>query len=296
MTRTSKIFLTLLLLLTAGASFAQSDSEELKVAALEALMAAPPDRALPIVRKVLNGNDSNEIKSRALFVLSQIDLPEAHAILGEAARSNSGELQLDAIRMIGISGHSTTVAELAAIYAAGGTELKEAVLDAYLIAGASEAVYQIALNTQDPHEFESAVQILGAMKATEQLQALRERSDMSEFLIDAYAIAGDTDSLRALAADATDPKAQLAAITALGLVGGSTIDTTLLEIYRGTDAADIKEAALDGMLISGYDEGVLVLFQESGSPEEKRQLLERLVMMDSDAVWDLIDATLSDQQ
>ncbi len=50
------------------------------------------------------------------------------------------------------------------------------------------------------------------------------------------------------------------------------------------------------MLISGYDEGVLELFQESQNPEEKRQLLERLVMMDSDAVWDIIDATLDDQQ
>ena len=296
MTKTLNILLACLLLFTAGASLAQSDSDELKIAALEALMAAPPERALPIVQKVLNGNDSDEIKSRALFILSQIDLPEAQALLGEAARNNSGELQLDAIRMIGISGDPGGVAELSAIYAAGDAEVREAVLEAYLISDDSEAVYQIALNTQDPDEFESAVEMLGAMGAVEQLRALRERTDMSEFLVDAYAIAGDVESLRVLAADDTDPEAQLEAITALGLVGGSEVDATLLEIYRGSDSEEVKEAALDGMLISGYDEGVLELFQESQNPEEKRQLLERLVMMDSDAVWDIIDATLDDQQ
>jgi hypothetical protein len=48
------------------------------------------------------------------------------------------------------------------------------------------------------------------------------------------------------------------------------------------------------MLIAEYDEGVLTLFQESQDPNEKRRLLETLVNMDSDAVWDLIDATLED--
>jgi len=51
-----------LLLITAGlllttASVAQSeardDAEELKIAALEALITAPPERALPLVEKVL---------------------------------------------------------------------------------------------------------------------------------------------------------------------------------------------------------------------------------------------------
>ena len=62
---------------------AQSDTlddiEELKITALEVLMSAPPERALPLVSKVLAGESSDEVKERALFVLSQIDLPEAQS-------------------------------------------------------------------------------------------------------------------------------------------------------------------------------------------------------------------------
>ena len=51
--------------------------EELALAAMEGLMAQPPERALPIIKKVLAGSQTTLVKQRALFVLSQIDSPEA---------------------------------------------------------------------------------------------------------------------------------------------------------------------------------------------------------------------------
>ena len=59
------------LLVVAGAIAQQTndDTEQLRIAALEALISAPADRALPIVSKVLKGDYSIDLKSRALFVL-----------------------------------------------------------------------------------------------------------------------------------------------------------------------------------------------------------------------------------
>ncbi|MGB5689186.1 MAG: hypothetical protein WBM45_07905, partial [Woeseiaceae bacterium] len=69
-----KIATAFALILLATPAFAQStdaeDQDSLKMAALEALITAPPERALPIVNKVLAGNNSTEIKERALFLLS----------------------------------------------------------------------------------------------------------------------------------------------------------------------------------------------------------------------------------
>jgi len=45
-------------------------------------------------------------------------------------------------------------------------------------------------------------------------------------------------------------------------------------------------------MISGHDAGVLELFRVSDDPTEKKELLEYLVMMDSDEVWQLVDAAL----
>ena len=101
----SRFLAAIALLLLAANSFAQSsDSDEqdsLKMAALEALITAPPERALPIVDKVLAGNNSVELKERALFILSQMDTAEAQTRMLAYARDSEGELQSEAIRMIG---------------------------------------------------------------------------------------------------------------------------------------------------------------------------------------------------
>lgn len=295
MERFCKVLIAVLLLAGSVNGLAQTEAssareaEQLKIAALEALMSAPPEKALPIVTKVLKGQNSDELKERALFILSQIDLPEAQALLGETARTASGPLRHEAIRMIGISGNTGALSDL---YAGADMETKEAVLEAYLIAGDAAAVYEIAANAQDPDEFEAAVEALGAMGATEQLRALRNRTDMSESLIEAYAIAGDTESLLALARDAGNPETQAEAIRGLGMVGHDDAGQILVGIYGSSDSPEVREAVLEGLMMSDDDEAVLQLYRQSRDHEEKMQILETLVMMDSEAVWDLIDATL----
>ena len=94
-----------------------SDRDELKITALEALMSAPPERALPAVRKVLEGDNSDEVKESAMFILSQIESDEAQALLLDMARNSEGELREEAITMIGISGDDDALEELRTIYA-----------------------------------------------------------------------------------------------------------------------------------------------------------------------------------
>ena len=282
---------------TAGAQVAapaaDPDREELQIAALEALASAPPERALPLAKKVLAGKHSEEVKERALFVLSQIDLPEAQQILAEFARSGEGELRYEAIRMIGIGGDPAALAELSSLYASNDEELREAVLEAYLIADDEDAVYELAANAKTEAEFEDAVEILGAMNAREHLRRLRDKAGTSEEWIEAIAISGDVETLRELALDGSDPVRQANAIESLGIVGGGDeVNTTLVDIYRNAGSDEIREAALDGMLIADYDDGVLALYRESTSAAEKKELLEYLVMMDSEEIWTIIDSAL----
>lgn len=271
-------------------------SEDLKIAAVEALITAPPEKALPIVTRVLEGAASVELKERALFILSQIDLPEARQVLVETAGSGPESLRREAIRMIGIQGDPEALAELSGLYGAGDHETKEAVLQAYLIADDQDAVYRIAAEAQDAEEFEDAVKTLGAMGALEQLRALRSRSDMSESLIRAYAVAGDTQTLGELAQDGSNPERQAQAIRGLAIAGGDDVAPTLVEVYRSTDSPEVRDAVRQGLVIADYDQAVLTLFRESADSAEKRKLLETLVKMDSDAVWDVIDSTLENRQ
>jgi len=283
--------LALGLLLTTDVAAQSSNDDELKEAAIEALITAPPQRALPLVNKVLAGEHSNDIKEKALFILSQINLPEAQASLQRYATDGSGELQHEAIRMIGIGGHPDSLAQLRGIYDSGNHDTREAVLEALMIAGDKDAVFTIAQQA-DGRDFEEAVEMLAVMGATDELRQLRTTRGPSEALVEACAISDDLQCLREIAADKSNGEAQLEAIESMGIIGGNAVNATLVEIYQGAERNDIREAALDGMLISGYDEGVLMLYQSSDDNREKKELLERLVIMNSDEVWDLIDAAL----
>ncbi|MCH8135483.1 MAG: HEAT repeat domain-containing protein [Proteobacteria bacterium] len=299
----SRIIFILLALFATSSAVAQTsvsdvtdvtrETEELKLAALQALMMAPSERALPIVKKVLQGNNSDELKESALFILSQIGLPEAQVILVDFARDGDGEMRLSAIRMIGIGGDVNALSELSGLYDSGDAEVRDAVLEAYLIADDSAAVYKLAATTDDKNAFEEAVHMLGMMGAHDELRKLRDRSGMSEALIHAYAMSGDAETLREIAIDGSNVERQTQAIESMGMVGGREVSDTLVEIYSNSDSDDVKEAALHGLLMSGYDEGVLQLYRESQDMGEKRELLEMLVMMGSDQIYDVIDQALS---
>ena len=287
------------LLSTAGFaqdSDAQREKEELQMIALEALMASPSERALPALMKLLEGNGSDELKENALFVLSQIDHPDASAKLLSLAHDGDGEIQLEAIQMIGINGEESAMAGLSEIYANGDDDVREAVLEAYMIADDTQAVFDIAMSTTDEEDYEAAVEMLGVMDAHEELARLREAKGISDALIEAYIISDNDEELRILAMDSSNIELQIEAIEALGVVAAKDADTLLVQIYKDSDNEDIKEAALEGMIFGDFDEAILDLYRSSNSMSEKGELLEALVIMNSDLAMDVIDAALAGDQ
>ncbi|HEY6123130.1 MAG TPA: HEAT repeat domain-containing protein [Steroidobacteraceae bacterium] len=300
-----RLFTTVMVaLLMAGTAVAQAPKktekverapnadEELSLAALEGLMGQSPERALPIIKKVLAGSQTRLVKQRALFVLSQIDSPEAREILAQTARSTDASMRGEAIRNIGIGGDPKSLDALLAIYNAGDAQVKQEVLQAWMIADHKQAVYQVALNAKSEEEATQAIRMLGAMGATEELRKLGERPNASRGLIDAYAISGDLASLRKIAEGTGERSVRLEAVQKIGIIDGEAARTALREIYLRNTDAEFKDAALHGMLISGDDQGVLALYRAAKTSEEKRALLRMLSMIDGDAALQAIDAAL----
>ena len=292
--------LTALLLVTSGTLLAQqrkpTEQEELALAAMEGLMAQSAERALPIIKKVLNGSQTTLVKKRALFVLSQIEGPEAEEILIQMSRSSDAALRSEAIRSIGIGGHDKSLAALQEIYKAGDADVKEQVLHAWLIADRKEEVYQVALDAKSEDEAAEAIHILGAMGAVEELRKLGDRPNASRKLVDAYAISGDLASLRKIAESGAEPAVRAEAVQKIGIIGDDAARGALREIYSRSTDAQIKEAALQGLLIADDEKGVLALYRSAKTAEEKRALLRTLTMMDSDAALQAIDAALEGKQ
>jgi HEAT repeat protein len=269
-----------------------NENEKLALAALEGLMTQPGDRALPIIKKVLAGNQTPLVKRRALFVLSQIDSAEARQILGQMAKSPDAGMRREAIRSIGIGGNAEALDGLRAIYDAGDEAARKDVLQAWLIAGRKEAVYQVAVAAKTDDEAREAIKMLGVMGATEELRKLSTQSKGASGLVEAYAISGDLASLRKIAEGTGERSVRLNAIRKIGIVQGDGARTALREIYRRNTEPEFRDAALDGMRIAGDEEGVLALYREAKTADEKRALLRVLSTMDGDAALQAIDAAL----
>ena len=275
-----------------NADRAPTADEELALAALEGLMAQPGERALPIIKKVLAGSQTTLVKRRALFVLSQINLPEANTILAQTSRSSDAAMRSEAIRSIGIGGDPKLLDGLQETYKAGDSHVKEEVLQAWMIAGRKDALYQAALNAKSEKEASQAIQMLGVMGAADELRKLGDRPNASSGLVQAYAISGDLASLRKIAEGAGVRSVRLDAVRSIGMIQSDAARAALRDIYSRSDDEDIKEAALQGMLMAGDEQGVLTLYRGAKSTDEKRALLRTLSMMDGDAALQAIDAAL----
>lgn len=271
---------------------APNDDEALALAALEGLMTQSPERALPILKKVLAGPQSTLVKRRALFVLSQVNSPEARDILAQTARSQDAALRGEAIRSIGISGDTKSLDALRQIYDTGSADVQQDVLQAWMIAGRKDAVFQAALNAKTEDEANRAIHMLGVMGATEELRKLGDRPNAARGLLDAYAMSGDLASLRTVAEGNGERSMRLDAVRRMGMIGSDAARTALREIYTRSTEADMKEAALHGMLMAGDEQGVLALYRAAKNPDDKRSLLRTLTMMNGDAALEAIDAAL----
>jgi HEAT repeats len=271
---------------------APTDDEALALAALEGLMAHPAQRALPIVKKVLSGSQSALVKRRALFVLSQMSEPEAQSLLVQTAKAGDPALRAEAIRNIGIGGEPKSLAVLQEIYDAGDAAVKKRVLEAWLISGSKNELYQAAVNAKSDDDANDAIRMLGAMGAAEELRKLGELEKPGHDLVDAYVISGDLASLRRIA-DGNGPiDARADAVRKIGIIDTDDARAALRDIYAKTGAAEVKKAALEGMLVNGDEQGVLALYRSAQSTDDKRALLRTLSMMNGDAALQAIDAAL----
>jgi hypothetical protein len=283
---------------------AQGDSglgdDELADIAVQALINAPPERALPVLKKVLASQRSIKVKKRALFVLSQLETDEAMKVVLDTAKSSrEPELRKEAISMLGVSGAQAAIEGLADIYAASSSaDDKGRVIDAWLVADRKDLVLQTARNEADPKVRRKAIEALGAMEASQELAQLFETTQDAGnrgAIIQALGVAENVSALKSIASNANLPEDErMDAMQALGVAGDENGVAALVELYGKANTPALREAALQGLLIADDAEAVKKLYRNARSAEEKKAVLRVLTSMDDDSVIDVIEHELGE--
>jgi hypothetical protein len=272
--------------------------DDLADVALQGLMSAPPERALPLLKKVLASERSIKVKKRALFVLSQLETDEAiNVVLDTAKNAREPELRREAVRMLGVSGERTAIERLAELYTASSSaEEKKAVLEAWLIADRKDLVLKKARDEADTEVRRKAIETLGAMGASDELRQMFEVTKEERnrrAIIQSLGVAGNTSALASIAGNTALPeKERIEAMRSLGVAGDHGGQAVLVDLYAKADTPKLRDAVLQGLMIAGDTDAVRKLYKNARTTEEKKAMLHILTAMDDEGAIDLIEQEL----
>jgi len=148
---------------------AATPDEELKLLALNSLMHTDAEQALPMLEKMISGQQSPRIKQRALFVVSQSKSPRAKEILSSVAKSSSdADLQLQALKYLQMLGGGEDKKVLSDVYAVSkDRDVKLRVIEALYSQGDAKTLVEMARRETDVDMRKRIVERLSRMKAKE---------------------------------------------------------------------------------------------------------------------------------
>ena len=240
---------------------------------------------MPILQKILSGNQSDELKSRALFVLAQSQSPQAQALIGQIAQGQSGPaLQIKAIRMLATQGKRADDT-LASIYQhSSDVQVKRVILQSYLITGDSSKLLEAARQETNPELVKTAIHTLGAMSAGQDLLTMYRATNNAETkadIINSLIPAGHNgvSPLTEIAQSEQDPELRRKAIRNLGIAGGMSVAPALVTTYQKNTDVETKRAAAQALFLANDAHDLVTLARAEKDMEMKKYLVQQLSLM-----------------
>lgn len=272
---------------------AQKD-DDLRMLAIRGLMNSDPERAMPLLGKVLEGSAASpKEKSQALFILAQSGSPQGREIVGKIARGQSNpDLQMKAIQYLAMFGGAESRKTLAEVYATSSDAgVKRAILRSYMIGGDREHLFEAAKNEKDDGLKREAIRQLGLVHAQNELQQLY-RTDNSPAvrreLLQAFFLSGDAPKLLEVAQNDKDPELRRTAIRNLGLIHSDDSSKALQTIYSKEIDRGVKEEVLNSYFLQNNAGAIVAIARGEKDKELKRVAVSKLSIMHSKEATDYL--------
>lgn len=267
--------------------------EELKLMAIQGLVNSDPERAMPLLEKVINGSGTPKEKSRALFVLAQSGSSQGREIIGRIAKGQSNpELQREAIKYLGLFGGSQARQIMADVYASNpDPSVKRAIIRAYMLGGDKERLFAAAKDEKDESLRREAIRNLGLVHGVSELEQLYQAetsTDLRREILQAFFLAGESGKLVQAAQAEKDPELRRAAIRNLGLIHSDESGKALQTIYARETDRGLKEDVLNAFFLQNNASALVAIARNEKDPELKKTAVSKLSLMHSKEATDYL--------
>ena len=263
-----------------------ASDEELKLYALEGLMNSDPDRAIPILERVLKTGGNPKLKERALFVLAQSGSPKSLDILAAIAKGQGNpDLQQKAVEYLGVFGGAENRKLLGEIYkSTNDTELKQRILNSFMVSGDRASLFDIAKSDPNPDMRRQAVHQLGVSGGVNelwQLYSTESNTEVKKSILEGLFLTGHPDKLFDLANHEKDPQLRMQAIRQLGLMGSEKTGTFLISLYAKETDPGAKRAAIEALWLEGNAKALVDIARKETDPARKKEIVQKLALMNN---------------
>jgi HEAT repeat protein len=263
--------------------------ENLKLLALNSLMQSDPAAALPALQQVLAKEASDRVKEQALFVLAQSGSPDADKLLIQIANGRAHpELQVKAIRMIGLLGGDEARKSLANLYrTSSNTAVKRAILQSAMQSGSRDLLVDAAKSETNPELRADAIRQLAMTGGADQLWQLygstRSIEDKKAILHSMF-MSGDSSRLVEIAQQDGNPELRAAAIQSLGLMGENGRPDALVALFEKDTNEHVRQAVLNALMLQQNGRALVDLARHEKDPNVKAEIVSKMARVHSPEV------------
>jgi HEAT repeat protein len=267
--------------------------EDVKLMAINAIMQSDPERALPLLEKILSRGGSPKLKEQALFVLAQSRTPQARDLVIQFAKGKGNpDLQYKAVEYLGMHGGSSAQI-LGDIYAStNDTNLKRRILHSLMAARDKERLFSAAKNESDSGLRKEAIHLLGAAKGVQELAQLytaETNVEVKESIMHGLFVGGAHDRLIELAKSESEPRLRRQAIHHLGAMGRSSqAADALVAMYGSESDQKMKRQILNSLFMQQNVSRIIEIARRETDPQLRRDAVEKLSHVKSKEATDFL--------
>lgn len=275
------------------------NDDDIKLLALNGLMQSDPERAFPLLEKLLKSANSPRLKEQAVFVLAQSSLPKAQQLLVQIARGGGNpDLQLTAIRYLSAVNRRGWVGGGIGVTVAGGAPgnnnqvlfeiynsssdvaVKREILNA--LAGARDKAHllEIAHNEKSQDLRMDAARMYAASATPDEVWQLYQSETSPELKQQLLAgMTGNSERLIDVARNEKDPKLRRTAIMYLGSVKGQNVSDALVALYAPGLDAETRRAIISSLSNQRNARGLIAVVRKEHDLDLQKQIVRRLTEM-----------------